>query len=171
MGIFEDVVVNAKSAVNAVGKKAGIMVDISKLRISAADLNREIAERYQTLGSIVYDSQKTGNSVQELIEENVAVIDELYDQLDLINSQLLEFRNKVICKSCGRENPQDAFFCSYCGTRLKEAKDKEPVEVENVEAEKCCCEETPCEAEKEEKACCECTQEAAPSEEETKTEI
>ena len=75
MGILEDVVVNAKSAVNAVGKKAGIMVDISKLRISAADLNREIAERYESLGSIVYDSQKTGNSVQELIEENVAAID------------------------------------------------------------------------------------------------
>ena len=138
MGILEDVVVNAKSAVNAVGKKAGIMVDISKLRISAADLNREIAERYESLGSIVYDSQKTGNSVQELIEENVAAIDELYDQLDLINAQLLQFRNKVVCKNCGRENPQEAFFCSFCGTRLKEdVKDEEPVET--VTAEKCGC--------------------------------
>lgn len=34
MGLFEDVVVNAKEAVNAVGKKAGQMVDISKLRLS-----------------------------------------------------------------------------------------------------------------------------------------
>ena len=33
MGLFEDVVVNAKEAVNAVGKKAGQMVDISKLRL------------------------------------------------------------------------------------------------------------------------------------------
>lgn len=43
MGLFEDVVVNAKEAVNAVGKKAGQMVDISKLRLSAADLNNEIS--------------------------------------------------------------------------------------------------------------------------------
>ena len=37
MGLFEDVVVNAKSAVDVVGKKASKIVDVSKLRISAAD--------------------------------------------------------------------------------------------------------------------------------------
>ena len=35
MGLLEDVVINAKSAVTVVGKKAGQIVDISKLRISA----------------------------------------------------------------------------------------------------------------------------------------
>ena len=29
MGLFEDVVINAKSAANAVGKKAGQLVDVS----------------------------------------------------------------------------------------------------------------------------------------------
>lgn len=151
MGILEDVVVNAKSAVNAVGKKAGIMVDISKLRISAADLNREIAERYESLGRVIYDSQKTGTPSDELVEECVAAIDELYDQLDLINAQLLEFRNKTVCKNCGKENPQEAFFCSYCGTRLREEKAEEPVE--KCEAEKCE-REDPCE-EDEQEACTE----------------
>ena len=33
MGLFEDVVLNAKTAVNAVGKKAGQFVDVSKLRL------------------------------------------------------------------------------------------------------------------------------------------
>ena len=53
MGLFEDVVVNAKEAVNAVGKKAGQMVDISKLRLSAADLNNEISKRFEALGRVI----------------------------------------------------------------------------------------------------------------------
>ena len=41
MGILDDVVVNAKSAAEAVGRKAGQLVDVSKLRISAAEVNSE----------------------------------------------------------------------------------------------------------------------------------
>ena len=37
MGILDDVVINAKSAAEAVGRKAGQIVDVSKLRISAAE--------------------------------------------------------------------------------------------------------------------------------------
>ena len=36
MGIFDDVVVNAKSAAQTVGKMAGQFVDMSKLRINMA---------------------------------------------------------------------------------------------------------------------------------------
>ena len=39
MGILDDVVINAKSAAEAVGKKAGQIVDVSKLRINVAELN------------------------------------------------------------------------------------------------------------------------------------
>ena len=42
MGIFDDVVVNAKSAAQTVGKMAGQFVDMSKLRINMAELNGEI---------------------------------------------------------------------------------------------------------------------------------
>ena len=47
MGIFDDVVVNAKSAAQTVGKMAGQFVDMSKLRINMAELNGEITKRYQ----------------------------------------------------------------------------------------------------------------------------
>ena len=38
MGIFDDVVVNAKSAAQTVGKMAGQFVDMSKLRINMSEL-------------------------------------------------------------------------------------------------------------------------------------
>ena len=79
MGLFEDVVVNAKSAVSVVGKKAGQIVDISKLRFNAAEINNEISKRFESLGRVVYDGEKTENNASELVAECVKAIDELYD--------------------------------------------------------------------------------------------
>ena len=113
MGLFEDVVVNAKEAVNAVGKKAGQMVDISKLRLSAADLNNEISKRFEALGRVIYDAKKTGNDSADL-----ATIDDLYEQLDAVNDQISALRSKVICKKCGAENPAEACYCNMCGSKF-----------------------------------------------------
>ena len=118
MGLFEDVVVNAKSAVSVVGKKAGQIVDISKLRFNAAEINNEISKRFESLGRVVYDGEKTENNASELVAECVKASDELYDQLDAINEQIAVLKNRLKCKSCGFENAQDAVFCNKCGTKL-----------------------------------------------------
>lgn len=133
MGLFEDVVVNAKSAAEVVGKKAGQLVDISKLRLSAADVNREISRRLEALGRIVYDSQKSGYDPTEMVKESISCIDELYEQLDVISSELDAARNKVTCPQCGSVNPQESFYCSRCGAKL--VKD-EPAEEAPAEPEK-----------------------------------
>lgn len=56
MGILDDVVINAKTAAEAVGKKAGQIVDVSKLRFNVAELNAEISKRYEALGEYVYEN-------------------------------------------------------------------------------------------------------------------
>ncbi|MDF2632600.1 MAG: hypothetical protein K0Q85_1196 [Caproiciproducens sp.] len=120
MGLFEDVVVNAKSAVDIVGKKAGQMVDVSKLRINAADLNNEISKRYESLGRTIYEEKKTDNDSSDLVSECIATIDDLYEQLDAVNEQLVAMRAKLICRNCGQENPQNAAYCSKCGHKISE---------------------------------------------------
>lgn len=129
MGLFEDVVVNARSAANVVGKKAGQLVDISKLRLSAADVEREIAARMEALGRVVYDAKKTGVDSQALIDEGVSCIDELYEQLDVINDELAQARNKIICPKCGGTNPQEFLYCGRCGAKLvKDEPAEEPAQ-------------------------------------------
>jgi ABC-type transporter Mla subunit MlaD len=120
MGLFEDVVVNAKSAVNVVGKKAGQFVDISKLRINAADLNNEISKRYESLGRTVYEAKKTDNDSSDLVSECIAAIDDLYEQLDAVNEQLVAMKARFVCKNCGEENLQSAIYCSKCGHKLSD---------------------------------------------------
>ena len=85
MGLFEDVVVNAKSAVDVVGKKAGKFVDVSKLRINAADINNEISRKFEELGRAVYEAAKDGSDTSNAVSEHSAEINDLYDQLNAVN--------------------------------------------------------------------------------------
>ena len=60
MGILEDVLLNAKSAVDTVGKKAGKVIDVSKLTIASADLKTEISKKCEILGRVTYEEKTTG---------------------------------------------------------------------------------------------------------------
>jgi hypothetical protein len=135
VGLLEDAVVNAKSAVNVVGKKAGQLFDISKLRINAADINNEIAKRCEALGRIVYEAKKTGNPSDELIQECINVIEELYEQLDAVNDQIAILKNRVKCKVCGSENAQEAVYCSHCGAKLAVASEEEVPNASNTDSD------------------------------------
>jgi ribosomal protein S27AE len=125
VSMLDDVIVNAKSAADAVGKTASKLVDISKLRISAADLNAEINRKYESLGRTVYTGRKAGDVSEEEISETIAEIDELQEQLSAVNAQLSLARKKTICSACGHENNADDIFCGKCGYRLSEEEPKD----------------------------------------------
>lgn len=136
MGILDDVVINAKSAAEAVGKKAGQLVDASKLRISAAELNAEISKRYEALGQYVFEEcrEKLGQDAEAM--GKAAEIDELKAQLAAVQKELSDKQNKVICPCCGKQSPSAAQFCSNCGARLGAAEPQAPVENEPTEEPK-----------------------------------
>ncbi len=149
MGIFEDVMSNAKSAAATVGKKAGRLVDISKLRMNANELNNEINKRYEALGRVVYNAAKEEQDIKGLIDECVISIDALYLRLDEVNEKINRLQNKTVCPICSAENPESSMFCSQCGSRLRDEstaeesdasgevvfETAEPVSAETSEAE------------------------------------
>ncbi len=118
MSVLDDVIVNAKSAADAVGKTASKLVDISKLRISAAELNAEIGKQYEKLGSAVYEARKGGSDFEQTAAEITAAIDDLKEQLDAVNAQLFSARDKTVCSNCGQENSSSAVYCDNCGHKL-----------------------------------------------------
>lgn len=118
MGLFENLVVNAKQAANAVGKKTGELVDTSKLKLQAVDLSGDIRKNYEALGRAVYEAHKLGIDSTEDIEDIIIIINEKYDELDEVNEQLSKMSNKTFCTRCGEPNPKTASFCSQCGEKL-----------------------------------------------------
>ncbi len=117
MAIFDDVVVNAKSAASVVSKKAGEIIDLSKLRISLASLRSELAKQYQALGEAVYN----GDPVEEInaIKEEIAALKQNISDIEDI---LLSARNSVTCPACGEKLNKNARYCSTCGTAIPNAK-------------------------------------------------
>lgn len=130
MGIFDDVVVNAKSAAQTVGKMAGQFVDMSKLRINMSELNGEITKRYQELGRFIYEAKKAGSADEAELADQIAGIDDLYAQLSAVSAQYASMQKKVTCPACGKQMPTDSMFCSNCGAKLENA----PAEPEAEEA-------------------------------------
>ena len=118
MGLFENIVSNAKQAANVVGKKTGELVDTSKLKLQAVDLNSDIKRNYEALGRAVYESRKQGIDSTEEIDDIIILINEKYDELDEVNEQLSKMSNKTFCTRCGEPNPKTAGFCSQCGEKL-----------------------------------------------------
>ncbi len=118
MGILDDVVINAKSAAEAVGKKAGQIVDASKLRISKAELNSEISKRYEALGQYVYETCREKLAEDAEAVGKMAEIDDLKVQHAAVSKELVDKQNKVVCPNCGKQSPIAAQFCSNCGAKL-----------------------------------------------------
>ena len=124
MGIFDDVVINAKSAVNVVGKKAEQLVDLSKLKYAESGIHHEIEEKLRDLGGFVYESTIAGETDAKLLEKKIEQLTGLSQQLEMTREMLAAAKNKKCCKACGSINDKEAFICHKCGAKLQ--KDKKP---------------------------------------------
>lgn len=118
MGVFEDVVSKAKNAADYAGRKTGEFVEVSKLRLSAAELQDKINKAFQELGYVVYESGKDGTDPAEALKEKSASIDSLYEQLAAVNEKIAELRRLKKCAACDFANPEDANYCLRCGAKL-----------------------------------------------------
>lgn len=125
MGILEDVILGAKSAATTVGHKAGEIVDVSRLRLTAAEINKEIAKRYEALGRVVYDSRKDNTNIESLVSECVRSIDALYSRLDAVNARIAQLRNQRTCPTCNSVNDNSAVYCNRCGARIPQQEKAE----------------------------------------------
>lgn len=118
MGVFEDVVLKAKSAADMAGKKTGEIVEISKMRLTAAEIQNKINEAYQALGRLVFEASKQGTDCTEQVQTKAEAIDSLYEQLDKANEKIAELRRRKKCPACQYDNPEEANFCLKCGAKI-----------------------------------------------------
>ena len=119
MSIIDDVVVNAKSVADVVGKKAGKIIDVSKLKLTASEISSELSKKYEALGRFVYELDKNDEFELDKLNNNLWEIKELEHQLEAVKNSIAAQSNKAVCPDCGCENVKTAFFCNNCGKALK----------------------------------------------------
>lgn len=130
MGTFEDILNKAKRGAEVVGQKTGDFVEVTKLKMAASDLDKEIAATYEGLGRLVYDAQKSDEDVSEMIQDCIDSIDELQEAADAIREQIYSYKNVHRCVACGAIVDKDSAFCPKCGAPLtvEEEAPAEPAE-------------------------------------------
>lgn len=120
MSFLDDVISTGKNVVSAAGKKTDEAVRFSKLKIKESQLNGDIRNKFEKLGSTIYQMAKSGEKDSERFDALVAELDDCYAQLEEIGKQFDELRNEVTCSSCGTKSKIDNSYCPKCGAKLPE---------------------------------------------------
>lgn len=119
MGLFENAVNTAKSAARTVGKKAEEVLDLSRNRLSIAELENKLEASYAALGLLYYNYLENGTTDPGKEQELVREIDETNAAVRELRETINELRNRVTCPACAAANDPQAVFCSQCGARLQ----------------------------------------------------
>ncbi|MGN1015242.1 MAG: zinc ribbon domain-containing protein [Butyricicoccus sp.] len=108
----------ANHAADVAGKKAGTMVESTKLNLQIFDLNSEIDEMYKEIGKMIYDTHLGLQADRDELEHKLALIDEKRQIVEEIRCKLQDLRTVNQCPNCGKECSRDDAFCSGCGAQL-----------------------------------------------------
>lgn len=132
---LEEILNKAKQGADAVGRKTSDFVEITRLKMAANDVEKEIAETFEGLGRLVYDARKNGEDVEEMVAACIENVDDLQKEVDMIRDQIYSYKNMRKCKECGAVNAVDAEFCNKCGAKLINACADAVCDAEEIEAE------------------------------------
>ncbi|MBQ6933338.1 MAG: zinc ribbon domain-containing protein [Clostridia bacterium] len=109
----------AGKAADAASKKAGSVVENTKLNLQIMDINSDIEILYKEIGRSVYLTH-TGVEVDaDELENKLTIIDEKLQLIDSIRSELDEKKTSAKCPNCGKEYNKEDAFCASCGFELK----------------------------------------------------
>ncbi|MBR5540203.1 MAG: hypothetical protein IKU56_02360 [Clostridia bacterium] len=118
MAKFEDVVSRVKDVAETAGRKTGELVELGKMKLKIADLRREIAGAHEGLGRLMYDSRKSGEPVDDMVDACIDHISALHAEIDELEERIMDSKNVVRCHGCGAFNENTAVFCNQCGAKI-----------------------------------------------------
>lgn len=92
----------------------------SALKKKISDATAKISEIKLTIGSKIYDSYKSRESIDSF-DDMCREIDSLYSDVEKYNAMLLKLEGFKVCQSCKQKINTDASFCSHCGAKQEES--------------------------------------------------
>lgn len=118
VGVLEDAVIKAKGAADFAGRKTGEFVELSKLRISIAEVDKKIEAEYLELGKMVYKASREHTDCTDYVQEKATAIDLLLKKRRDLEEKVNALRKVKKCPECSHENQFDANYCNKCGAKL-----------------------------------------------------
>ena len=134
MAFFDKLGKKASEAYKITADKTGKLAKETKIKFKMGDLTSQINNIYEDIGKKIYEKhvKKEEISINEL-EEDCIKIDVLSDEIEELQKQSLELKDKKLCTNCFKEIEKNAKFCPSCGAVQKEEEVKEVEVLEDME--------------------------------------
>lgn len=100
---------------NAISKSKEV-AGVAKLNVEISSLNQEIRNIQIQAGAYVLDNGFL--MANPYIAEWAEKVNSLKAEIEEKNEKIMELKNVVICKGCGKEVSRSNRFCENCGTEI-----------------------------------------------------
>ncbi len=106
-------------SVGDAGKKAGEVVEVTKLRVKIFDLKNDIHVLWREIGQLVYESHAEPDSDPPKLDEKLAAVDEKMQQIRECKLRIQELK-KAAESAAGDGNTAESEneVCPHCGEPL-----------------------------------------------------
>ncbi len=112
------VMAKASVAAEYTVKKTGEVVNATKLNYKLLETNNAIAACENSIGKLVYAAHKGEMVDENAIGENLAKLDELHSEAEVLRKKIAAGKKYKACPMCGRICPQTDRFCAGCGAEM-----------------------------------------------------
>lgn len=108
----------AADAAYGVGKKAGELLSVAKLRVRAATLEGAVDGCMMEIGGMMYATHTGTPTESEALLAKLQEIDGLKAELREVNAQIGREQAGRTCATCGAAVREGDAFCRECGGKL-----------------------------------------------------
>ncbi len=108
----------AADAADGVGKKAGELLCVAKLKIRIAETQAEINTALQELGELLYATHTGNPTDSEILLQKLQEVDALKAQIAGLEAQIRREDAAHACPVCAAPVREGDTYCRECGSKL-----------------------------------------------------
>ena len=101
-----------------VGKKAGELLSVAKLRVRIASLEGDVKDRFSQIGELLYATHTGAPTESEVLLVKLQEIAGLKAEIARMQAEIRKEEEAHTCPTCGAFVKEGDAFCGACGGKL-----------------------------------------------------
>lgn len=118
MGFFDNALNKTKEVFDVAAKKTDEVVTVEKQKFNISSLKSKREKDYADLGRIYFETVKNDTSLSDEVRNLVDAITEKSEEIDRLNQDIQNIKNKRICPNCKANIDVNSSYCNNCGEKL-----------------------------------------------------
>ncbi len=119
MDLFDDLGRKITDTAEQIGKKTEDVVEKQRVRTQLHTAQKSLEKAYAELGKQFYQTYEQGETVAEEYWPACEEVQSKETAVKQLRQQYAQMQGEKECACCHAANPEDAMFCSKCGSRIE----------------------------------------------------